>query len=75
MSSLCRANVDRSVVIVHFFADVSDIDIHGAQADASTTADAFNTVVVLVHKIFQLMHETLPNPMDLCTARIVAGTV
>ncbi len=62
-------------VTVHFVADVSDIDIDGTQADASTATDALNTVVILVHKIFQLMHKPLPNPMGLCSARIVAGTM
>ena len=61
--------------MVHFFTDVSDIDIHRAQANASTATDTLNTIVVLVHKIFQLMHEALPNSMGLCSARIVAGTV
>ena len=65
----------RSVVIIHPFADVPDIDIHRAQADASTAADTLNSLVVFVYKIFQFMHETLPDPMGFCATGIVAGTV
>ena len=60
---------------VHQLTHFSDIDIHGAMLNTTTTTHAGDAVAILVHIIFQLVHKPLANPLKFFVPRVMAGPV
>ena len=63
------------MIAVHQLADVADIDVHRTIPDAAPAADALDAVVVLVHVIFEFVHEALAHPLHLFAPGIVPGAM
>ena len=63
------------ILTVHQFTNIANIYIYRAKTDAPATADAHNSVFILVRKIFQFMHESLADPHNLGPSGVMSGTV
>jgi len=60
---------------IHELANLTDIDVHRTGLDAPPASHTLNAVVVLVHVILEFVHESLPNPMQLGSPRVMSGPV
>ena len=61
--------------IVHHLRYPPDVDIHWAGPYASPASDACHTVIVLIHIVFQFVHEPLPHALHLLVPGIVARSM
>ena len=53
--------------------DLSDVDIYRTTLHAATASNAHDTLVIFINKIFEFMHEPLPDPLNLYAPWVVAG--
>ncbi len=72
---LSRADAGCGIIIIHLVADLANINVNRTEADAPTATHALDSVIVLVHIVFQLVHEPLPHPLHFCAPGVMAGAV
>ena len=73
--TLRRTAVFFGSVTVHQITDTADIDIDRAGANAASATHTLNACIVLVHIIFQLVHEALAYPVQFGTPGIMPAAV
>jgi hypothetical protein len=63
------------LIIIHQLTDAPDIDIDRAKLHASSASYTGHAVSIFIDIIFKLMHESLPDPLNLFPPRVMAGTM
>ena len=59
-------------VPIHKLTNLTDVDIHRAVLNAAATPHTGDPVFILVHIIFEFVHETLAHPVELFSPGIVS---
>jgi hypothetical protein len=67
-----QVHQDLKFKTVHQIADLTYIDINGTMVNASTASNTLNSIPILVHIVFELVHEPLANPLHFGVSGIVA---
>jgi len=62
-------------MIIHQAEHFPDINVHRALLDTPAATHTSHSSVVLVQKVFEFVHETLPDPLQFLAARVVARAV
>ena len=63
------------LVIIHQLKNAPDINIDRAKLHTSPASHAGYAVSIFIDIILKLMHESLPDPLDLFSPRVMASSV